>query len=211
MSKTTIGLRIRSIRQRLGLSQAAFGAKIGGSPRQQVSAWERDSESPSPAKLKDIALLGGVALEWLTFGAVNTIKTEPVFSRLSIPVVRKFGAGEFLKEDILREEPIVEAVDSQEGMFYFPMDTTALQDASNKSIKQGDLLLTGYGIPYFPGDLVICLTKDQRYLVRYYHSTEDGGILLKAANNSFPDIVLKPEDVLAVVRVITVKPIPFSV
>lgn len=69
------GNRIKSVRQKLGLDQPAFGERIGKLTNQKavsgsaVSRWESNDTLPSAKRLKAIADLGDVTVEYLLHGS----------------------------------------------------------------------------------------------------------------------------------------------
>lgn len=64
MTDMTLGQRIAERRKLLGLSQEAFGDKMGVS-RQAISKWEADAATPEIEKLITMSKLFGVSVGWL--------------------------------------------------------------------------------------------------------------------------------------------------
>lgn len=64
MTDLTLGQRIAERRKLLGLSQEAFGDKMGVS-RQAISKWEADAATPEVEKLITMSGLFGVSVGWL--------------------------------------------------------------------------------------------------------------------------------------------------
>lgn len=64
MTDTTLGQRIAEGRKKLGLSQEAFGDRLGVS-RQAASKWESDAAVPEIDKLITMSKLFGVSIGWL--------------------------------------------------------------------------------------------------------------------------------------------------
>ena len=64
MTDTTLGQRIAEGRKKLGLSQEAFGDRLGIS-RQAVSKWESDAAVPEIDKLITMSRIFGVSIGWL--------------------------------------------------------------------------------------------------------------------------------------------------
>lgn len=76
-----LSIRIRIARHRAGLSQQALAAALGVS-RSSVSNWESDSNfQPTLANLQKLAVIAGVAFEWLTTG-----RGPAIFQDLSFPL-----------------------------------------------------------------------------------------------------------------------------
>ena len=59
--------RIGELRKHLGLTQAAFGEKIGLS-RDAIASYERDNAKPTAVALKCISTVFNVSLDWLETG-----------------------------------------------------------------------------------------------------------------------------------------------
>lgn len=64
MTDTTLGQRIAEGRKKLGLSQEAFGDRLGVS-RQAASKWESDAAVPEIDKLITMSKIFGVSIGWL--------------------------------------------------------------------------------------------------------------------------------------------------
>jgi len=64
MSTQNIGLRLRQLREQLGLSQNRF-AKLAGIPQPKISRWESGKEAPSAKYLLKLARALGVPVEAL--------------------------------------------------------------------------------------------------------------------------------------------------
>lgn len=64
-----VGQRIKSIRQNQGLSMSEFAAKIDSKARSgTVSNWETGKNLPNNTRLKKIASIGGVTINFLLYG-----------------------------------------------------------------------------------------------------------------------------------------------
>lgn len=71
----TLGQRIQEIRIRSGLSQEAFGEKLG-TTRQTVSRWELDQSYPELAKIVLISQLFSVTTDSIIKDGISTFDTE---------------------------------------------------------------------------------------------------------------------------------------
>ncbi|MCG0733019.1 XRE family transcriptional regulator [Lactiplantibacillus plantarum] len=79
--KTSLGIRIKSIRQNLQLDQAEFGKKvIPSASASNVSRWERGLNVPSQERLQSIAKLGGVTTEFMLNGSKLSLEEINQFS-----------------------------------------------------------------------------------------------------------------------------------
>ena len=95
MKYSTIGERIRALREALGLSQREFGERIGRTLR-GVQNYEYNKTSPDEATLILISRTFGVSLEWLKTGKGEMmLKKEEVIPTelVAVPIITSAGAG----------------------------------------------------------------------------------------------------------------------
>lgn len=67
-NKQNIGLRIKSIRQNLGMTLEEFG-KLLNAGKSNVRKWEIGSSLPNPERMKNIAKLGNMTVDELLYGS----------------------------------------------------------------------------------------------------------------------------------------------
>ena len=96
----TIAIRIKSIREDSGLSQDAFGAKIG-LKKSAVSLMESGKSNPSEQTVKLICREFGVAYEWLTDGLEPMYVPQESMDLAALEHIM-YGDNEYLKS-IFRE------------------------------------------------------------------------------------------------------------
>lgn len=79
VDKKKIGMRIKKIRMEVGLTQSVFLSKVSPAltDAKRVSEWETGVSIPSLETLLDIALFGGVSLDWLVTGVELTPRVLP--------------------------------------------------------------------------------------------------------------------------------------
>lgn len=79
VDKKKIGMRIKEIRMKAGLTQSAFLSVVSTTltDAKRVSEWETGVSLPSTDTLLEIALFGGVSLEWLVTGVGLTYRVLP--------------------------------------------------------------------------------------------------------------------------------------
>ncbi len=63
-----IGNQIKSLREKMGLSQSDFAAKLGLGGPTVISKYEKNQREPEIALLIKLANLGNVSLDWLLTG-----------------------------------------------------------------------------------------------------------------------------------------------
>lgn len=66
-----VGVRIKTIRQKLGKTTKEFGALINGASDSLVSRWERGVNFPNTKRLKMIAEVGGTTVDYLLYGSLD--------------------------------------------------------------------------------------------------------------------------------------------
>lgn len=68
--KKNIGLRIKSIRQNLGMTLEEFG-KLLNAGKSNVRKWEIGASLPNPERIKNIAKLGNMTVDELLYGSLS--------------------------------------------------------------------------------------------------------------------------------------------
>lgn len=86
MTDTTLGQRIAEGRKKLGLSQEAFGERLGVS-RQAASKWESDAAVPEIDKLITMSKIFGVSIGWLLGVEDPEAPTETTLSEEQLAAV----------------------------------------------------------------------------------------------------------------------------
>lgn len=72
MVKLTLGDRIKFIRKDKNLSQSDFGKSLSPAANKSVvSRWESNTNVPSEGRLKQIAAMGGVSVDYLKNGSID--------------------------------------------------------------------------------------------------------------------------------------------
>lgn len=146
MDKKAIGGRIRAVRLRLGLSMEEFIERIDNKPGKgrsgTVNNWESGKNAPNKQRLKRIAELGGVSVEYLING-----------SRLSIDDIKKL-ADKLTKEGYLTSEEIKKA---NEAMLDSKEISKTIFDSTNQKakakLKNQQQILKEYPLNPFDRDL----------------------------------------------------------
>ncbi|WP_288488274.1 helix-turn-helix domain-containing protein [uncultured Limosilactobacillus sp.] len=87
IDKIATGQRIRSIRLRLGLTMEEFIERVDGKPGKgrsgTVNNWETGKNAPNAKRLKKIASLGGVTVDYLLHGTkVNSDNFNEVMEKI---------------------------------------------------------------------------------------------------------------------------------
>ena len=85
--KLTLGDRIKFIRKEQDQSQTEFGKQLRPpAAKSVVSRWESDTYAPSPARLAQIAKIGGISVDYLKTGKIDEDKLkDALFARDNKP------------------------------------------------------------------------------------------------------------------------------
>ena len=108
MTNATLGQRIAARRKVLGLSQEAFGEKMGIS-RQAISKWEADATTPEIEKLIIMSKLFDVSVGWLLGTEENPSSGSEDFTDAQIKAIEQI-ARQYRSESVsqpTRKWPIV--------------------------------------------------------------------------------------------------------
>jgi transcriptional regulator with XRE-family HTH domain len=106
---SSIGERLKAVRVRAGLAQAAFGEALGYS-RRAVINWEQNTAEPSIGVLSKLCELFDVDPKWVVMGEDLTPRA-------------RYGATDWVRFDIARE---VAAACTQVGVDFEPQVHTEL-------------------------------------------------------------------------------------
>jgi len=204
-----IGIRIREIRRKLDINQAAF-AQLIGVTQQAVSFYENGKYEPDAEALEKIAIAGGVSLDWLMTGKTGEEKGRlfrGVQELKTIPIVSKVAAGLdpaliYHTEDIIGHLLVPESLSR-----YFALavegDSMSNQGAT-RTINEGDYVIVDQDAQPLPGDVVV-LIAGGRQLVKQLIN-KNGHYILKSWNPTYPDIILLQDEIEVMKRVVAIQP-----
>lgn len=92
----SINDRLKQLRESLGLSQAAFGQKIG-LERSSMSAIEHNQRKLTPRSIRDVCREYNVSEEWLTTGSGEMFREETDVDAIAAIDRIMYGENEFAK------------------------------------------------------------------------------------------------------------------
>ncbi|WP_143448956.1 helix-turn-helix domain-containing protein [Limosilactobacillus reuteri] len=146
IDKKALGQRIKAIRLRLGLTMEEFIERIDNKPGRgrsgTVNNWETGKNAPNKQRLKKIAELGGVSVEYLING-----------SRLSVANIKKL-AKKIEREDQLTNEEISQV---NEALLDTKIFSKTLSDSTNQKaktkLKKQQQIINKYPLNPFDRDL----------------------------------------------------------
>lgn len=103
-----VGYRIKEIRKKLGLSMSSFAERIDDKSKSgTVSNWETGKNLPNNERLKKIATLGGISIDELLYGDIETriynIITNEIDRKTKAPHYYIFYDNELEGKEIIRD------------------------------------------------------------------------------------------------------------
>lgn len=211
-------LRVKSIRENLGLNQEEF-ANILGISRSIVANIETNVSKPKYPDLVRIAKIGNVTLDWLITGdpddftpPITDLKTlkgseaRPASAQI-YPLIDKVTAGDFsanvYPENIVEYYPVNYI---RKNCFLVEVEGDSMTHHDpDLSIPPGDLLLVDPLETVTPGDLVIVKLTSTRHMVKQFFKTKDG-IELRSYNPAHPTIYITDDQLEYIYRVVYHQP-----
>lgn len=161
-----IGERIRSARERLGISQSDVARRLGIRP-QSVQAWEAGSTSPRRNHIPGLCDILGVSKQWLEFGFEiefagpaqkdsNVVSTTIQLRHKSVPIISWVHAGEL--HEAADPFPAGYADDYIQPSVSVGSHAFALKLEGNSmepDYREGDLVIVDPDSPVFSGNFVV--------------------------------------------------------
>ena len=141
MKSDDIGVRIKELRQRLGLSQDRFGSYIG-TVSSSVHSWESGRTNPKRCTVLEIAKAFDVRLEWLDTGAGPMFAKDAEVSTPKPPENSSRGAASLTVDVVTR---LFNALTDDEQATVVDAITAALERKATAARKRLDRLTDGQG------------------------------------------------------------------
>ncbi|WPD17983.1 XRE family transcriptional regulator [Thermaerobacter composti] len=213
-----LSARLRRARARAGLSQQEVASKLNVT-QQAVSSWESGTRRPDPDVLVQLAKLYRVPVSYLlgepeppaSGGAAQRPRELPpgvegVPVRLvPVPVVGRVHAGESMPptEHIEGYEWMAED-DVRGGTYFFLVVRGDCMDGGPAPIREGYRVLVRVQPEVEDGQVAVVFLpgEDEAVLRRVRKAGEH--VVLTADNPAYPPVVLRPEEVRIVGRVVQV-------
>ncbi|QUG76000.1 helix-turn-helix domain-containing protein [Erwinia sp. E602] len=169
MKNETIGMRIRTRRKELRLTQAKLGAKIGvqgGS----ISQWEDDKTKPTGENLLSLAKALQCAPEYIQYGESSFSNVEPAApdSQL-IPIISYVQAGEWTAESTLRNlegevDYLQTNIDVSDSAFTLIIRGRSMEP----DFHEGDAVVIDPNVYPLPGDFVVAKNGEDEALFKKF-------------------------------------------
>ncbi len=195
MNDKAIGKRIQAARKQKGISQLELSEQLGYSGKSSISKIERGVNAIPINKLKRIAELLGVPLNYLI--GDDYIPDSVRVEHVSIPVLGSISCGQpiFAEQntDFAIAGPMSKRVD-------YSLQAKG-QSMINAGIEDGDYVLIHAQDAVDNGEIAVVMIGDEATLKRFYHYPERDLMILRPENPAYPDQIYQGED-LAQVRVL---------
>lgn len=163
--KMEIGNRIKEIRMKRGETQSKFGEKLLAS-KGNVATWEKGTSIPTTKRLKQIAELGNVSVDYILYGSIihyiynnldfeddsfnlNTLDNETKLnlSELAYSYIKHkedFESMEYDKYIQLSKQYIPSIIDHFEGMAVKALDSLSKKPRDMLETKRQSIIIDKY-------------------------------------------------------------------
>ena len=197
----TFGSRLRTARNKLGLTQPGLALKCGWESQSRISMYERDVRQPSHRDLTLLAKILGVSVEWLLTGKEPKATPAEHIDVRQLPVINYIQAG--------NPREIVDAYEAGDGFDTIGVDPSLAKKLGHHAFallvdgesmlpdfRPGDIVVIDPDAPVRPGDIVVAkLHKDQAATIKKYRSRgedEEGTPVFELVplNNDYPTITV---------------------
>ena len=213
-----IGQRIKKLREALNLTQVAFAEKLGRSKR-SIQEWESGRSEPSERILRLIEQTFSVNPEWLRHGRGEMFKPKPKsnleflgavpfdFVLLPVPVVdTEVGAGRGLYAALSHPSEIktvwVPKKYANHRLFFFRVNG----DSMKPRLQNKDWVVADLDASVKNGDLVVVELKNDEIMVKKFRKKKEGFVVLESYNPDYEPIIIKPEDIKNIAKVVLIIP-----
>jgi len=213
-----IGQRIRELRKKLGLSQEEFGKRLGVTLR-TIARYERGETKIPNRTLCQIEQTFNVNPEWLRHGKGEMFKPKPKsnleflgavpydFVLMPVPVVDfEVGAGKGLYSVLSQTSEVklvwVPKKYSNHRLFFFRVSG----DSMKPRLQNKDWVVADLDAPVHNGDLAVVELANDEVMVKKFRQKKEGIIILESYNPDYEPIIVKPEEIKNLAKVILIIP-----
>ena len=213
-----IAKRIRELRQALKLSQVEFAKRLGKT-RRTIQLWESGNITPPENVISLIEQTFSVNPEWLRHGRGEMFKPKPKsnleflgavpfdFVLLPVPVVdTEVGAGRGLYAALSHPSEIktvwVPKKYANHRLFFFRVNG----DSMKPRLQNKDWVVADLDASVKNGDLVVVELKNDEIMVKKFRKKKEGFIVLESYNPDYEPIIIKPEDIKNIAKVVLIIP-----
>lgn len=201
-NKKEIGHRIKGIRMNKGMTLEEFG-KLFGASKSSVLGWERGDNIPNPERLKKIAEIGGVDLDFLLNG--NVFDSLKKGNEELIDFVKTLKQWKNLEKEELDEiskfdEALKQSLEQNENNIN---NLSNLYDGYMSDIQDNINSIVDYqksNIDYRKKTLGICKNLLHQInaldkIVRYITLLKNDTIIVTEARKHLKDVINKNDDI----------------
>ena len=212
-----IGKRIKELRKVLNLTQEEFREKLGLS-KSNISDLERGKVRPKDPLLRLIEQTFNVNPEWLRKGKGEMFKPKPKsnleflgivpfdFVLLPVPVLQDVKAGRGLYTAMIEPSEVkfvwIPKKYAHHRLFFFRVSG----DSMKPRLQNKDWVVADLDSSVHNGDLVVVELSNEEIMVKKYRQKREGYIILESYNPDYEPIIVKPEDIKNIAKVILIVP-----
>lgn len=170
-----IGERIRTLRERNGLTQGQLADKVEIITQKSISMYETGSRMPTSEVLERLASVFGVSIDYL-------LGRDTRVQGMMIPVVGEVRAGLPLYADhnITAYEEISPDLEGE----YFALKVKG--DSMAQRIEHGDIIIVKKQSEYKSGDICVVLVNGEEATIKTIQHKDNGIMLLPKNSNYMP-------------------------
>ncbi|MEO2082925.1 MAG: S24 family peptidase [Desulfurobacteriaceae bacterium] len=215
---STIGQRIKELRKKLGLSQEEFGKKLGVTLR-TIARYERGETNIPDRTLRQIEQTFNVNPEWLRHGKGEMFRPKPKsnleflgavpfdFVLMPVPVIdQRVGAGRGLYTAMSEPSEVklvwVPKKYADHRLFFFRVSG----DSMKPRLQNKDWVVADLDSSVQNGDLAVVELSNEEIMVKKYRKKKEGYIILESYNPDYEPIVVKPEEIKNIAKVVLIVP-----
>ena len=201
---TTMGQRIKFLREEREYTQEQFGAIIGVS-KSTIGMYELDKREPDKEKLEAIADFFNVDMdylygksdyrnkqEWLLHSTELPANIVPLPDTKKVPLLGKIACG----SPITAEENVEDYVDVPEFTHADFALTCQGDSMIGARILDGDIVYIRLQPEVENGEIAAVLIDGEATLKRVYY--QKGKIILQPENNNYPPLIYEKDEILDV-------------
>ncbi len=209
--------RIKKLRMSLGLSQEEFGRKIGKSKR-TIQYWEQGKIAPPENILHLIEQTFNVNPEWLREGKGEMFLPKPKsnleflgavpfdFVLMPVPVLQDVKAGRGLYAAMTEPSEVklvwVPKKYAHHRLFFFRVSGNSMKPR----LQNKDWVVADLDSSVQNGDLAVVELSNEEIMVKKYRKKREGYIILESYNPDYEPIVVKPEEIKNIAKVVLIVP-----
>lgn len=198
----SIGDRMRTIRDGLGLSQGDMAERLGIAKSSYVR-YELNQRQPRSELIERISRIGEVSANWLLFGvresrSDSTAESKHRAALVDLPrldVMLSAGPGAVVHGEEVVDQVALPARYLRDVLRVDPDQASIVVvsgDSMYDTLSEGDLVIVDHSIKEFRQDAVYVLRVDDCLLVKRLRKRLDGTLVVASDNPRYPEELIAP-------------------